>query len=180
MNDVSKKNLEGLIKKNVRLFNLQMKRKRDNPFLVCEDYHLSTRIENELFVWELQQTIGITESGKIHMMMFMHPIVVSDNNREEFIEFANAANFWLGSSLGRFWINKDNDFCYECYLPELLIGYIDELEQQLFDKPFSHFKDCLTPLLQLKEGKWNAGKAIQYIDELRTNGVVDNSEYGLW
>lgn len=180
MDDVSRKKLEALIKKNARLFNLQLKKRKDNPFLLNEDYHLAARIENELFSWELQQTIGIQEKGPVHMMMFMHPIVVSDNNRLEFIEFANAANLWLGSSLGRFWVNCDNDFCYECYLPELFIDHPDELEQQLFDKPFSHFSDCLTSLMQLKDGKWPVQKAIQYIDELRTEGYVDNSEYGLW
>lgn len=180
MKDILRKQLDELIKKNVRLFNLQMKKKRDEPFLLCEEYHLLTGIENELFSWELQQTIGITENGKIHMMMFMHPIIVNDNNRREFIEFANAANMWLGASLGRFWVNNDNDFCYECYLPELLINHLDELEQQLFDLPFSHFRDCLTPLMQLKDGKWTIEKAIQYLDELRTEGYVDNSSYGLW
>ena len=180
MKDILRKQLDELIKKNVRLFNLQMKKKRDEPFLLCEEYHLSTGIENELFSWELQQTIGITENGKIHMMMFMHPIIVNDNNRREFIEFANAANMWLGASLGRFWVNYDNDFCYECYLPEFLINHLDELEQQLFDLPFSHFRDCLTPLMQLKDGKWTIEKAIQYLDELRTEGYVDNSSYGLW
>ena len=88
MKDIFRKQLDELIKKNVRLFNLQMKKKRDEPFLLCEEYHLSTGIENELFSWELQQTIGITENGKIHMMMFMHPIIVDDNNHREFIEFA--------------------------------------------------------------------------------------------
>lgn len=179
MKDIFRKQLDELIKKNVRLFNLQMKKKRDEPFLLSEEYHLSTGIENELFSWELQQTIGITENGKIHMMMFMHPIIVDDNNRREFIEFANAANLWLGSSLGRFWINQDNDFCYECHLPEFMIDHLDELEQQLFDKPFSHFRDILTPLIQLKDRKWTADKAIKYINELRTEGFIDNLEYGL-
>ena len=57
---------------------------------------------------------------------------------------------------------------------------MDELEQQLFDLPFSHFRDCLTPLMQLKDGKWTIEKAIQYLDELRTEGYVDNSSYGFW
>ena len=144
-----------------------------------EEYHLSARIGNELFSWELQQTIGITKHDRIHMMMFMHPIIVKDNNRREFIEFANAANLWLGTSLGRFWVNLDNGFCYECYLPQLLINHL-EIEEQLFDKPFSHFKECLTPLLQLKDGKWTADKAIKYINELQTKLYGENLEYGLW
>ena len=61
-----------------------------------------------------------------------------------------------------------------------MIQYLNELEQQLFDKPFSHFRDCLTPLLQLKDRKWPVEKAIEYINELRTEGFVDNSKYGIW
>ena len=180
MDDLSRKTLERLIKKNVRLFNLKLKKRKENPFLLSEDYHISTWIENELFSWELQQTIEITNNSKIHMMMFMHPIIINDDNRKEFIEFANTANIWLGASLGKFWVNNDNDFCYECNLPEFLIGHLDDLEQQLFDLPFSHFSDCLTPLMQLKDGNWTVEKAIRYLDELRTEGFVDNSEYGLW
>ena len=156
MKDILRKQLDELIKKNVRLFNLQMKKKRDEPFLLCEEYHLSTGIENELFSWELQQTIGITENGKIHMMMFMHPIIVDDNNHREFIEFANAANLWLGSSLGRFWINQDNDFCYECYLPKLLIDHLEELEQQL-----QELSEAEKAALEIKE------KLIQHIRSMR-------------
>lgn len=72
-----------------------------------------------------------------------------------------------------------NNFCYEGYLPKLFIDHSSELEQQLFDKPFSQFKDCLTLLLQLKAEKWSVDKAIHYIDELRTEGFVDDSEYVL-
>lgn len=180
MNDISRKTLESLIKKNARLFNLELVSKKANPFVIREDYHLSTTVENELFSWGLQMTIGITPKGFIHMMMFMHPIIVEDDTRLNFIEFANAANLWLGSALGKFWVNRDNDFCYELYLPELFLDDLTELEQQLFDKPFSHFKDCLTPLMQLKDGKWNVQKAIEYLDELREAGYIDNSEYGLW
>lgn len=179
MDDISRKKLESLVKKNVRLFNLKLLRKKENPFVVWEDYHLSIINENELFSWELQMTIGITINGLIHMMMFMPPIIVEYDMRLNFIEFANAANLWLGSALGRFWVNNENDYCYECYLPECLVDNLPELEQQLFDKPFSHFKDCLTPLMQLKDGKWIVQKSIKYLNELREVGYVDNSDYGL-
>ena len=178
MNKDLREKLDDLINKNVKLFKLQLTKRRENPFVLSEEYHLSTKIENELFSWELQQSIGIAENGKIHMMMFMHPIIVDEHNRCNFIEFANAANLWLGSSLGRFWVNDDNDYCYECYLPELLIEHNNELEQQLFDKPYAHFRECLTALLQLKDGKWDVDTAIHYINELRTEGFVDNLEYG--
>ena len=134
MNDISQKKLERIVKKNVRLFNLKLVSKKENPFIVWEDYHLSTTVENELFSWGLQMTIGITEKVLIHMMMFMHPIIVEDDARLNFIEFANAANLWLGSALGRFWVN--NYYCYELYLTELFMDNLTELEKQLFDKPF--------------------------------------------
>lgn len=82
--------------------------------------------------------------------------------------------------MGRFWVNEDNDFCYECYLPEFLLEYEKELENQLFDKPFSDFGDCLSPLMKMKEGEWNAEYAIKYLTELREKGYVDNQEYNLW
>lgn len=180
MNEILKQKLEVLVNKNVRLFNLKMKRKKDYPFLLIEEYHLTTKIENEIFLWELQSTIEITENDKIHMLVFLSPIIIDNHNREAFTEFANSANLWLGSSLGRFCVKDENDYCYEVCLPGFFVNYPAELEQQLFDKPFSHFRDCLTPLLQLKDSKWSAEKAIRYIDELRTKGFVDNSEYGLW
>ena len=97
MNEIVEQKLEALIKKNVRLFNLKLKRKKDDPFILSEEYHLTTRIENELFSWELQFTIGITETDKIHMMMFLDPIIIDNYNRGDFINFANSENLWLGS-----------------------------------------------------------------------------------
>ena len=87
---------------------------------------------------------------------------------------------WMGSEFGRFLVNNDNDYCYECYLPQQLLSNPGELEQQLFDMPFSHFKDSLTPLMQLKTGEWTVDRAIEYLDELREKGYIDNSEYGIW
>lgn len=178
MDDILRKRFDGLIKKNIRLFNLKLIGKKEKPFVIWEDYHLSTIVENELFSWELQMTIEVIESV-IHMMMFMHPIIVEEDMRLSFIEFANTANLWLGSALGRFWVNSENDYCYECYLPEWFADNLRDLELQLFDKPFSHFKDCLTPLLQLKDGKWTVQESIKYLDELKELGYVNNSEYGL-
>ena len=41
MDDISRKKLETLIKKNARLFNLKLVRKKEDPFVIWEDYHLS-------------------------------------------------------------------------------------------------------------------------------------------
>ena len=40
--------------------------------------------------------------------------------------------------------------------------------------------DSLTPLMQLKKGEWTVDRAIEYLDELREKGYIDNSESGIW
>lgn len=180
--NITKSQLQKIIDKNTKLFNMKLIRRKDYPFVFseAEDYHLTTVLSNELFSWELQTTIGITKEGLIHMMLFMHPVIIKEKNRLSFIQFANAANMWLGTEFGRFLVNNDNDYCYECYLPQQLLDNPVELEQQLFDRPFSHFTDSLTPLMQLKTGEWTVDRAIEYLNELLENGYVDNSEYGIW
>ena len=178
MNNIQKKKLENIITKNSRLFNLQLFKKRDN-LLMREDFHMSTSIANEVFEWELQMSVDITDEGLIHMMMFLHPVVVTKETKKAYIEFANASNIWLGSALGKFWVNEDNDYCYECTLPPFFIDYEKELEQQLFDKPFSQFLDVLSPLMMLKDRDWNAEKAIEYLSRLKEEGFVDNYEWHL-
>lgn len=174
--------LQKVIDKNAKLLNMKLLKRKDYPFALSEveDYQLTTVLSNELFSWELQMTIGITKEGLIHMMLFMHPVIIKEKNRLSFIQFVNAANMWLGSEFGRFLVNNDNDYCYECYLPQQLLDNPVELEKQLFDRPFSHFMDSLTPLMQLKTGEWTVDRAIEYLDELREKGYIDNSEYGIW
>lgn len=178
--DTLRTKLDGLIRKNAKLFSMKLTRKMENPFVLQEDYHLSTPVVNELFSWGLQMTVSIAGKNRVHLMMFLDPIVVDDTTRSAFIQFANAANMRLGAALGKFCVNEDNDFYYECYLPGFFVDNLRELEQQLFDIPFSHFQTCLTPLMQLKDGKWDADIAISYYDELWDAGVIDNSKYGLW
>ena len=98
----------------------------------------------------------------------------------EYIEFANEANLYLASATGRFWVNDDNDYCYECYLPEFLLEHEKELENQLFDKPFAHFRDCLTPLMKMKNGEWYSELAIKYLTELREKvmSIMKNIIFG--
>lgn len=178
--DILRRKLDDLIRKNTKLFSMKLTRKTENPFVLREDYHLSTTVANELFSWGLQMTVGIAGKNLIHMMMFLDPIVVDDTTRPAFIQFANATNMRLGAALGRFCVNEDNDFYYECCLPGFFGDNLRDLERQLFDIPFSHFRTCLNPLMQLKDGKWDADIAISYYDELRDAGVIDNSNYGLW
>lgn len=180
MKSIEKEKLRKILMKNARLFQMTIKDKKDGYFMK-EDFHLFTLIENEIFSWELQITIDCATEGRIHSMMFLHPVVITTTTKSTYIEFANVANLYLASAMGRFWVNDDNDFCYECYLPEsLLLENEKELENQLFDKPFAHFRDCLSPLMKMKDGEWNAEYAIKYLTELREKGYVDNQVYNLW
>ena len=94
-----------------------------------------------------------------------------------YIEFANAANLYLTSARGRFWVNEDNDFGYECYWSEFLLKYEEKLENRLFDKPFAYFRDCLSPLMKMKDGEWKAEYAIKYLAELREKYLAEFSDY---
>lgn len=179
MKNVKKEKLRKLIKKNARLFQMSIIDKKDG-YSMKEKFYLFTLIENDVFSWELQITIDCATERLIHLMMFLHPVVITKATRSAYIEFANEANLYLGSAMGRFWVNEDNDYCYECYLPEFLLEYEGELEKQLFDKPFAHFRDCLSPLMKMKDGEWNVEEAIKYLTELREKGYVDNQKYNLW
>ena len=179
MKSIEKEKLRKILMKNARLFQMTIKDKKDGYFMK-EDFHLFTLIENEIFSWELQITIDCATEGRIHSMMFLHPVVITTTTKSTYIEFANVANIYLASAMGRFWVNDDNDFCYECYLPEFLLEYEKELENQLFDEPFAHFRDCLSPLMKMKDGECNAEYAIKYLTELKENGYVDNQVYNLW
>ena len=84
---------------------------------------------------------------------------------------------YLTSARGRFWVNEDNDFGYECYWSEFLLKYEEKLENQLFDKPFAYFRDCLSPLMKMKDGEWKAEYAIKYLVELREKYLAEFSDY---
>lgn len=175
----SKEKLRRILEKNARLFGLKLIDKKVDRYFMKEDFHIFTLIENEIFRWELQITIDVAKVGLIHSMIFLHPIVITEQTKPAYIEFANEANMFLVSEMGRFWVNDDNDYCYECYIPNFLLEYEKELETQLFDKPFAHFRDCLTPLMMMREGEWGSAKSIEYLGKLRRDGYVDNIEYGL-
>ena len=73
-----------------------------------EDFHLFTLIENEIFSWKSQITIDCATEGRIHLMMFLHPVVITTKTKLAYIEFANEANLYLASAVGRFWVRKMN------------------------------------------------------------------------
>ena len=76
MKSVDKEKLRKIIMKNARLFQLTIKNKKDGYFMK-EDFHLFTLVENEIFSWELQITIDTATEGRIHLMMFLHPVVIT-------------------------------------------------------------------------------------------------------
>ena len=180
MDKINIQMLRKVLNKNARLFQLKMIDKKRDLYFMKEDYHFFTVIENEVFRWELQIAIDVSSKGLIHSMVFLHPVVITDETKSSYIEFANAANLYLGSAMGRFWVNDENDFCYESYLPEFLMENEKELEQQLFDIPFAHFRDCLSPLMKMRNREWEDDKAKEYLHQLRDEGYVNNEEYGLW
>lgn len=92
MNRVEKEKLRKILTKNAKLFQMIIK-----EYCMKEDFHLFTLIENEIFSWELQITIDCATEGRIHLMMFLHPVVITTKTKLAYIEFANAANLYLTS-----------------------------------------------------------------------------------
>ena len=91
MNRVEKEKLRKILTKNAKLFQVTIKDRKE--YCMKEDFHLFTFIENELFSWELQITIDCATEGQIHLMMFLHPVVITTKTKLAYIEFANAANY---------------------------------------------------------------------------------------
>ena len=100
MKSVQKEKLRKILMKNARLFQMTIKDKKDG-YLMKEDFHLFTRIENEIFSWELQIAIDTAIEGRIHSMMFLHPVVITTTTKSAYIEFANEANLYLASAIDR-------------------------------------------------------------------------------
>lgn len=145
-----------------------------------EDWHLFLEMRSPVVSpLLLQMTISV-EDEAVRMLLFPSPAIIDSKNTNQFIQLSNAANryLYMGSALGRFWVDVDNcDLAYE----QILLGcHAAEIENQLFDVPYAHFKDLHIPLVMLAENVWKADMAIRYLTELREKGYVDNSVYGLW
>jgi hypothetical protein len=152
--------------------------------ILREDWHLFLEMHSPILSpLSLQMTISV-EDEVVRMLLFPSPGIIDSRNTNQFIQLLNTANRYLyrGSALGRFWVDVDNrDFIYELILKEILLGcHTSEIENQLFDVPYAHFKDLHIPLMMLAENIWKADVAIRYLTELREKGYVDNSVYGLW
>ena len=73
------------------------------------------------------------------------------------------------------------DFAYEIVLTKEIVEKCeDEVARQLFDIPYSNFRDLHIPLIMLKTEIWQSGTAIKYLMKMREKGYIDNSDYNLW
>ena len=148
--------------------------------ILREDWHLFLEMHSPILSpLSLQMTISV-EDEAVRMLLFPSPAIIDSKNTNQFIQLSNAANryLYMGSALGRFWVDVDNcDLAYE----QILLGcHAAEIENQLFDVPYAHFKDLHIPLVMLAENVWKTDMALRYLTELREKGYVDNSVYGLW
>lgn len=179
--------IESIIRKKSREFGFDvMKPKRSGSVvsMLREDWHLFAQIQSPVLPPLAMQMAIYAEESAVRMFLFPSPVIISSGNIDEFIHLANTANGYLyrGTALGRFWVDEENlDFSYEVILKESLLEHcVEEVSQQIFDIPCAHFKDLHTPLAMLAKDTWKSETAIRYLTELRDNGCVDNSEYGLW
>lgn len=152
--------------------------------IMREDWHLFIEMRSPVVPpLQLQMTVYV-EDKTIGMTFFPSPIIIQSKNISQFIYLANVANYYLylGTALGRFWVDEGQlDFAYEVRLKENMLEHCpEEVSRQLFAIPCSHFKDLHISLSMLAQDTWNADTAIRYLKELRENGHVDNSNYGLW
>lgn len=148
-----------------------------------EDWHLFLEMRSPIVPSLLLQMTISVEDKAVRMLIFPSPAIIDSRNTNQFILLSNAANryLYMGSALGRFWVDVENrDFAYELILRgELIEHHAAEIEKQLFDVPYSHFKDLHIPLLMLEENVWKVDIALRYLTELREKGYVDNFVYGL-
>lgn len=152
--------------------------------MLREDWHLFMQMESPILPPLSLQMAIYAEETAVRMLLFPSPIIINRENVNEFIRLSNVANRYLyrGTALGRFWVDEEKlDFAYEVILKESLAEHCtEEVSWQMFDIPCSHYRDLHTPLVMLAEDIWKSETAIRYLTELRDNGYVDNSEYGLW
>ncbi len=150
--------------------------------MLRDDWHLFMEIQSPIVpALSLQMSID-AEDDAVRMLLFPSPPIIGSGNALAFIQLSNLANrdLYMGDALGRFWVDVDHcDFAYELILKENLL-HTAEIENQLFDVPYRHFRDLHIPLVMLRQDIWQADTAISYLTELREKGYVDNSSYGLW
>lgn len=174
--------LQRIIERKSSEFSFVMRKQNTGNIVSIfrEEWHLFTWLENAL-VPALEIQCSINGDGNfVRAVWFPHPIMITPETRTEFILFANEANIEMHSG-GRFWCNDEMDFAYEIVVTEEMIEKCEEdVSELLLDIPYSNYQDFHTPLIMLQRGIWKADTAIRYIRELRSAGVVDNSDYDIW
>ncbi len=149
--------------------------------ILREDWHLFAQIQSPIVPSLSLQMAIYAEDDAVRMLLFPSPAIIDSGNALPFIQLSNLANryLYMGDALGRFWVDADLcDFAYELILKEDLL-HAARIENQLFDVPYAHFTDLHIPLVMLRQNIWQADTAVSYLTELRENGYVDNSSYGL-
>lgn len=179
--------IENIIRKKSREFDFAVMKPEHSGTVVSmlrEDWHLFMQMKSPILPPLSLQMAIYAEEAAVRMLFFPSPIIMKRENVSEFVRLSNVANRYLyrGTALGRFWIDEEKlDFAYELILKEDMLEHCaEEVSRQLFDIPCSHYRDLHTPLVMLAGDTWKSETAIHYLTELRDNGYVDNSEYGLW
>lgn len=152
-------------------------------FVPQERFHLSIRLRNPV-VPDLPLQMSIRdEEGTVRVLLFPSPSILTEHTADQFLILANEANreLYRGAALGRFWVDTENrDFAYELLLREsFLESHPEETAAQLFDVPLSHFRDLHIPLVMLAGGIWSPETALKFFRQLRSEGFVEHSDYGL-
>lgn len=180
--------LNKMIQTKCKEFNFENMRMNNTDNVISilkEDWHIFSILQHPLVApLELQTSLTIEKSNSLRLLCFPHPVMISSDTLPQFIRLCNEANsqLYAGTALGRFWCDEVHyDFVYEVILKEDIIESCpEEISKQLFDVPYYHFKDLHIPLTMLANRTWKSDVAIKYLQELRKNGYVDNSDYGLW
>lgn len=152
------------------------------PFAPLGAHHFFLDCPNQFVdTMHLQAEMSFDDQA-VRAIWFISPPIIKEKALPAFLAFANEANRYLfrGRSIGRFWIDsKAMDYAFELLAPASVSSNLEVMGQQLFDVPISHFLDAQIPLMKLAAEEWDSSKAIQFLQELRENGYVDNSSYGL-
>ena len=180
--------LRRIVKREKEFFDIRVI-KKDNTSKVRQMYpeawHMFYLLENENNLvppLEIQGTMEVLKNDQIRLLWFIHPIMIDAWNMESCILFAYEVNRVLGNG-GRFWVDTEYfDFAYEDLIEEemLQLSGMKLIERHMFEWPLGQFRDIHIPLMMLLQGKWGTEKAIQFINELRENGFVENEKYDLF
>lgn len=154
------------------LYYIQREEQEGIIHLIKEEFHLFLYLEDV----HIQYSIRFEES-EVCCLSFVHPVIVNDSNREQFILFLNFLNQYV-KNMGRFCVDENDDIRYSVYVPYFLLKeYPEKIGEELIDVPATLYHDIGLPIRKLADGEWKVEKAIQYMEELYTNGFVYADDY---